>query len=100
MSRDLTVGLHSLNFTYQKIASSNTSRLEAHVLRLFQIAYNLFFLLFGSKVRKVVMGHMTCSGRNQARKSGENRYSFSIPLWFALRHHFLWKNEAIYHVSR
>ena len=24
----------------------------------------------------------------QARKSGENHYSFSIPLWFALRHHF------------
>ena len=24
----------------------------------------------------------------QARKSGKNRYSVSIPLWFALRHHF------------
>ena len=36
-------------------------------------------------LRKVVMGHVTSSGRNQARKSGENHYSFSIPLWFALR---------------
>ena len=34
-----------------------------------------------------------------ARKSGENRYSFSIPLWFALRHH-CGKNEAIRYVSR
>ena len=25
---------------------------------------------------------------HQAKKSGENCYSFSIPLWFALRHHF------------
>ena len=24
---------------------------------------------------------------HQARKSGENRYSFSFPLWFALKHH-------------
>ena len=27
-------------------------------------------------------------GRNQARKYGENRYTFSIPLWFALRHQY------------
>ena len=39
-------------------------------------------------IRKVVIGQVTCSGRNQARKSGENRYSFSNPLWFELRHHF------------
>ena len=36
---------------------------------------------------KVVIGHMTCSLRNQARKSGENHYSFAISLWFALRHY-------------
>ena len=30
-----------------------------------------------------IIGHLTCSGRNQTRKSGENRYSLSIPLWFA-----------------
>ena len=42
-------------------------------------------------LRKVVIGNVTCSGHNQARKSGENCYSFSIPLWFALRHHVLWK---------
>ena len=36
-------------------------------------------------LRKVVIGHVTRSGRNQDRKSGENRYSFLIPLWFALR---------------
>ena len=29
----------------------------------------------------------------QDRKSGENRYSFSMPLWFALSHHFLWKKR-------
>ena len=28
-----------------------------------------------------------CLQSTQARKSGENRYSFSIPLWFAPRHH-------------
>ena len=33
-------------------------------------------------VRKVVIEGMA------RRKSGENRYSFSIPLGFALRHHF------------
>ena len=35
--------------------------------------------------KKVVIGQVTCSGRNQARKFGENCYSFSIPFWFALR---------------
>ena len=39
-------------------------------------------------LRKVVIDHVTCSGLNQARKSGGHHYSFSIPLWFALRHHF------------
>ena len=29
-----------------------------------------------------------CLQSLQARKSGENRYNFSIPLWFALKHHF------------
>ena len=48
------------------------------------------------QLRKVVIGHVTCSGRNHARKSGENHYSFSIPFWFALRHHFLWKKMKPY----
>jgi hypothetical protein len=48
-------------------------------------------------LRKVAIGHVTCSGRNKARKSGENRYSFSIPLWFALRHHFFVEKTMSYY---
>ena len=64
----------------------------------FRISFNLYdvqFFLSTSfhtemqlRVRKVIIGHVTCSGYNQARKSGENFYSFSILLWFALWHHF------------
>ena len=34
--------------------------------------------------KKFCNGGVACS----LLKLGENRYSFSIPLWFALRHHF------------
>ena len=45
----------SLQNIYSEIASSNMSRLEAHVLRLFQIAYegdfwSLCTVTFGKKV--------------------------------------------------
>ena len=67
-----------------------------HFVHISVRKYNgLFPTKFASKkdkaveVRNIVIGHVTCSGRNQARKSGENCYSFSIPLWFALRHHVL-----------
>ena len=48
------------------------------------------------QLRKVVIGHVTFSGRNQARKSGENHYSFSIPLSFALRHQFFVEKMKLY----
>ena len=41
-----------------------------------------------SLLRKDVIGDVIRNGRKQARKSGENRYSFSILFLFALRHHF------------
>jgi hypothetical protein len=38
-----------------------------------------------SELRKFVIEEWLA---DSSRKSGKNRYSFSIPLWFALRHHF------------
>ena len=74
-----------------------------HFVHISVRKYNgIFPTKFASKkykaveVRKIVIGHVTCSGRNQARKSGENHYSFSILFWFALRHHFLWKKMKPY----
>ena len=62
-----------------------------HFVHISVRKYNgIFPIKFASKkdkaveVRNIVIGHVTCSGRNQARKSRENRYSFFIPLWFAL----------------
>ena len=59
-----------------------------HFVHISVRKYNgLFPTKFASKkdkaveVRNIVIGHVTCNGRNQARKSGENRYSFFIPLW-------------------
>ena len=58
---------------------------------MFNFSYQHHLIQLQLRVRKVMIGHVTCSGHNQARKSKENCYSFSILLWFALWHHFLWK---------
>ena len=47
---------------------------------------------------KRIRNKEVCNGgvASSLLKSGENHYSFSIPLWFATRHYFLWKKRISY----
>ena len=51
-----------------------------------KIEQTMTYLLIMHDLRKFVI----------ARKSGKKRYSFSIPLWFALRHHFFVEKTMSY----
>ena len=91
----MAADVFSKYFIFYVVFLLKNALLPKTISEIFEEILQIILRICGqSYVRKVVIGHMTCSGRNQARKSGVNRYSFSIPLWFALRHHFLWKKRC------